>query len=482
MRPSEKENTMLRVMLISAWVGCTLSAAHAGPPERARKAVAKELAAKVTLQVDNATLQDVARKLSGQSELTVGAADNVFNYQVTIDLEDTPLVDVLDTIVWLHANDQLDWDVRGRSILFVYEESNRRRYVEQRVHDLASLLVETTQHANTERGIQSLEVDVEPAPSGGSIFDDIDDDDDDHERRLRYERASQIMNILRSGIEPDRWLHAGGRWHAMALVEDSIVVDAPAQVHERIQAVLGELDEELNQTIGIDARLLAVKEDTLDAILDESVNGPVLDEARVKQLLRPDDGAAKPTRMARILTTAAQAQHITGSAGIQGVYTSDVEPVVSDHAAGYDPQIGSYFNGLTVEIQPAVTTDGGHVVMAIVADVSQAQAGERGAMRGVVAGGTVTQPDQVNGAVDEETGALSATLQTGRTIQLPAQHVRAEYAMPTMQTARFRARARVPDRGGLVLVSSSTNAQLVGEDEVLVLLVRPRIVRMAGEE
>ncbi|MEX0653212.1 MAG: hypothetical protein WD534_14830 [Phycisphaeraceae bacterium] len=69
---------------------------------------------------------------------------------------------------------------------------------------------------------------------GGGLFGDSDDDREDVDIPSRAERAEELMDMIRTSIEPDIWQEFGGEHASIRFYNGHLIINAPMYVHRQI--------------------------------------------------------------------------------------------------------------------------------------------------------------------------------------------------------------------------------------------------------
>lgn len=114
--------------------------------------------------------------------------------------------------------------------------------------------------------IRDLVSALEPAPEGEAPHAHSNDAErSDIFLPPSEERIQQIMDLLRSAVDPDTWRAAGGRLSSMAELNRTLIVQTTRVNHEQIRTILGRLRNARNHMIVL--RVVAVTA-PMDADLD----------------------------------------------------------------------------------------------------------------------------------------------------------------------------------------------------------------------
>lgn len=449
----------------------------AAPPKEVTEPIAKELATKVSVDVDETTLSSVARTLAEQTPLTIWVHPTLQKTSVSLATSNTPLADALEQVRRAAVYEAIDWDVNGGVIQLIPQKQHDERYSRVHVYDISSFLLPVVNYGPSHFE-SSVEFDLTTtSDSGGSIFSDIEGKDELQDQS-REERTSQLMDLIRNTVTPDEWRSAGGLAASMEELNGQLVVSAPLRVHERVEQMLDMLSDARQAMVVLDVQLLAMPAKKVDDTLADSANGPVLDGPGLKRLRQ---NAAEGRRMlARTSMACVSGQRIGTTAGGHQTYTRRLDPLIVTGAVAHDPRIETLYNGLAVIVQPTITRTGRSVDMNLEANATQGKIDRVRRLLSVAAAAMKPAEGRIDARQDE--ADIDGRIEMAPPLAARGMASTAEYDLPEMDIAQFRSRARVPSGGALMLVASTGQGQLTEEGEVLVLLVQPRIVKLTEKQ
>jgi len=442
----------------------------AAPPQEVAEPIAKDLAAKVSIDVDETTLSSVARLLDDQSDLTFWVHADLHSATVSLNMKQTPVAEALEQIRNAETYVPIDWDVNGRVIKIIPQSVHDQQYRRVEIYDIGSQLLPVLNYSPAEFDLTSVSSD------SGSIFSDVAGTDETMDRAYA-ERTSALMELIRSSVEPDEWRAAGGLLCTMEELNGQLIVSAPPRIHEQVDELLDLLNSARESMIMLDIRLLALPTDQVDATLSDRDQGPLLTPSGLETLMTE----GKKRLLARTSVVCLSGQRIGATAGSYQAYAAQAYPTVDTAAVAYTTKVEELYSGLIVLAQPTLNRDGRSVDMNVEANAT------RGRLERVRALVAATRAAIVpgKGLVDAEQNddQIDGELRMKPPVNVQPSASMAKYDLPDVDVVRFRSRARVADGGALMLPASGGAGQMTHDGETLVLLIQPRVVRAAaGEE
>jgi len=340
---------------------------------------------------------------------------------------------------------------------------------------------------------------------GQSIFSDVGDDAID--QLSPEERTIEIMDLIRNSVDPDEWRQAGGLTSSMEELNGSLIVNTTPENHTQIISLLRMLREQQALQIVIESRFLFVTQNFLEevgldidvfydsdsdniignpgfiqdsnnqglaqattvegtlapignaaltfgaiasgagGVLAASPLGFVVDDLQVNVLLRATQMDVRNitlnTPRLTIFNNDLRPAYITIARQI--AFVSDLEPVVAEGVAAFDPEIDIVQDGITMAVKGAISADRRYVRLYIRPSLAQLTGFEEFAINAIV--DDDDDDDDGDGGDGDGDGAMVVN---GR-IQQP------EISITTLET-----QVSVPDKGTLLLGGQ----RLVGEVEV----------------
>ena len=355
---------------------------------------------------------------------------------------------------------------------------------------------------------------------GSSIFSDVGDETT--EQLSPEERTIEIMDLIRNSVDPDEWRAAGGLTSSMEELNGSLIVNTTPENHGQIISLLRMLREQQALQIVVESRFLFVTQNFLeevgldiDVFLNDSPSwvagqpgfiqssadkaraqsttvdgtlapvgdaalafgsiaaagggalaasplGLLIDDLQVNVLIRATQQDTRNitlnTPRLTIFNNDLRPAYITIAQ--QTAFVSDLEPIVADGVAAFDPEIDVVQSGITMTVKGAISADRRYVRLYVQPSLAQLVGFTEfpvfsGTSRVDNDGDGLFDEDPINGIDDDNDGATDEDPSEGGggtgLIQQPSINV------TTLET-----QVSVPDKGTLLLGGQ----RLVGEVEV----------------
>ena len=173
------------------------------------------------------------------------------------------------------------------------------------------------------------------------------------------ERVDALIKLIEETVDNDTWKDNGGATGAIREFGGNLVITQTAETHAKIRDLLAKLPDQ-------QARLVRVRIDWIVADPNQ-VRLDVAGEGSAGAL-RQVDRAALQKLPAEALRAAAETTCFTGqtvslSSGRIQSYVSDLNPIVAQDAAEFDPSVNTFRAGAELQVTPTIQTDGKSAVV-----------------------------------------------------------------------------------------------------------------------
>lgn len=154
-------------------------------------------------------------------------------------------------------------------IISIATRSKLNRNKTTLVYDIRDLLVDIPNFTSAPQ--TSLRRGVAEVVNTGSVFSDRGSPGDLGEPTRQFAsnnriKAEEIMDIIRSTVEPDSWRATGGGEAAMRELNGQLIVYNTSEAHQQAQALLDQLREARALMIAVETRFLTVTSNFLEEI------------------------------------------------------------------------------------------------------------------------------------------------------------------------------------------------------------------------
>lgn len=211
-----------------------------------------------------------------------------------------------------------------------------------------------------------------------------------------------------------------------------------------------------------------------------AVSGRFLDDIQVDFLVEATQADSRSVSLTAPRLTFTNGQRAWVAVTKDNAYISDLQPIVSDGSAAFDPTISIAQSGVVLDIEGVVSADRRYVTMTVITGISQLSFAPDVEVSAVAAGGgvgggaasTITSAIQVP-VTDQSTIRTSVTVPDQGTLLLGGQRVIKEVEVETGVPVL----SKIP-----VLSRFFSNRVDVKEESTLIILIRPQILIQDEEE
>ncbi|MFO8013463.1 MAG: hypothetical protein R6X20_09180 [Phycisphaerae bacterium] len=222
----------------------------------------------------------------------------------------------------------------------------------------------------TELGYGSVQCAAQAAGGGGGFGDLFAGERLGEEAALTSALSPEVLReIIMRTVKTEPWEDMGGR----ARIENVgalLVITQTAEGHRQINALIDQF-RRARRMVTIQARWLLARPDELQPLL---LNAPrsVPQVVDLAPLARPEV-ALSFVYHAHITCFDRQMVHLTS--GPAASYVLDVEPVVAERAAGWDPTTSTVLFGAFLQVTPSVSADGREATVDVQSTITEKDRG-----------------------------------------------------------------------------------------------------------
>ncbi|MBI4616753.1 MAG: hypothetical protein HY720_24285 [Planctomycetes bacterium] len=390
------------------------------------------LAKQVTLEFTETPLSTVLAYVQDFSGVPVVLDPDVEEVPCTLRVKDLALGTALRLLL---GGSDLDFAVDDGVILVTYRSRVESRSVDVRTYDVEDLLSALEDFPGPDIGLARPEEGVT-----GATFST--------EEATETFDSEMLVEFLTYRVAPGTW---GATGLSMNAVGGLLVVSHLPETHAKIESFLAELRENRGRLVAVDARYYALEAGRLQEVLGgdgAGGSGSVFLDATSRRRL-----AESGELLDEISTLCLNSQRVSASSLGQKTYVQDYDVVIATSACGFDPIVGVFTEGTTLDVRPVLVPGKGTISLDLVFQIVR-RAGE-------LQEAPATQGEAVPTPSGGEDAATSqALVGRGGTLQLPR-----------LVTASVKTRVRVPEGRGAAFVGTTP---LVPEGHVGVLVVTPR--------
>ncbi len=468
-----------------AWAGLWISSVSAAPPVQDRKPYEQQLNKTIAFQIDT-PLYKAVQKLGGLAGLRIRldgeTMESAGHTDVKIEEKQISVFNALETVC-VESDLRLDWHFIDGEVVIAMRDKIAKSGMVHKVYDARLLLIQPRNYRATDYG---LKTNIFDDTAGVCIFADISEPDEEAELT---KKGSQLADAIRNHIEPEGWLANGGLSQRISCDKGLLLVYASPQIHKQVAAFLDEYHKTQCKMIALDMRLVAAPRQDVEKLLSQSSTAPVLNaeaaDRFVAMLTKQQD---KGWGIAQIRQLCTNRQQIAITVGEEKTIVSDLEPVGTNSAMSFDPEIDVLLRGATVQIRPHASQNNQSIYVQL-STMLTAPRLERTAAISTPVGEPVQAiraGGYINGKIDKETGKLKdAYNNTTGTLQTdPSGGSVASINQPDNEILTFQSDITLPDRGAAVLSCSTEllnklcpGIQLDNASE-LVLFIRAKVVEV----
>ncbi|MFT5423512.1 MAG: Flp pilus assembly secretin CpaC [Phycisphaerales bacterium] len=211
-----------------------------------------------------------------------------------------------------------------------------------------------------------------------------------------------------------------------------------------------------------------------------AISGRFLDDIQVDFLVEATQADSRSVSLTAPRLTFTNGQRAWVAVTKDNAYISDLQPIVSDGSAAFDPTISIAQSGVVLDIEGVVSADRRYVTMTVITGISQLSFAPDVEVSAVAAGGgtgggsssTITSSIQVP-VTDQSTIRTTVTVPDQGTLLLGGQRVIKEVEVETGVPVL----SKIP-----VLSRFFSNRIDVKEESTLIILIRPQILIQDEEE
>ena len=377
---------------------------------------------------------------------------------------------------------------------------------------------------------------------GASLFGDSGTGtSEEDEGPSREELVEQITTLIKTNISSDSWQDNGGTVGTLSELNGTLIVTQTPENQERVAALLEKLREQRAIQVTVEARFLTVQRNYLEDIgvdfdfafnttgrTDDNLtqvnignstadftgapstgvpgsigetavgltaNAPggapitftFLDDFQVNLLVRATQAAQTTTSLTAPRLTLFNGQRAFIAVQTLRAYVSDLEPVVADSAAAFDPEVETIPTGVSLDVQATVSADRKYVTLTLRPTLSAllniftftfgGQTTTTAAAGGDPGGGTTIVTGDAAGSAGAGIVQLPETqvTQIATTVSVPdggtlllggqtlAGEIEKEAGVPVLSKIPFLKRL-------------FTNRSMAKDEQVLLILVKPTII------
>lgn len=168
-------------------------------------------------------------------------------------------------------------------------------------------------------------------------------------------KLRELVPTIQGAIEPDSWRDTGGAIGSVRVLGDNLIITHTPQTHEQIGRLLEALRTSRGGIVRIRADWLLLKPEQLASILEKNPATATLPDVNREALSQlPADAYHY-----RGETVAMNHQTVHLGSGLGRTVLTDLDPVVANGAAAYDPQIEMFDSGVLMQVTPTVIQSAG---------------------------------------------------------------------------------------------------------------------------
>lgn len=164
---------------------------------------------------------------------------------ISLKLRNAPASIVLELILGMASQEFKIYHYETKWYVQILTREQMLKKTEVRMYDVRDLLVQIPNYRNRVPKMGLGEVLSSTSTVGGgsgsggggssvSLFDDGGSKSDDTKRPTQSEQAQQLIDLIRTTIEPEIWIANGGQYSSITFFNGMLVIRAPEFVHRQI--------------------------------------------------------------------------------------------------------------------------------------------------------------------------------------------------------------------------------------------------------
>ncbi len=214
-----------------------------------------------------------------------------------------------------------------------------------RVYNVADLTVRLTNFIGPNLKLQ---------PAGAEIDEDQPLFGRADEGEIFFAGIDELIDLLYSNVSPDAWEEGSARISASG--PNGIVVIAEPDVHQGVEAYLGELRRSVGRTVTIELRLIEADSGVAPLLTPGSSSLALSRAEGLKILEMAESGQGyRLARSGRI--TGYNGQRVSYFRGAQQAFVQDWDVEVAQEASISDPIVGIAHAGFAFDVRPVVRNE-----------------------------------------------------------------------------------------------------------------------------
>ncbi len=324
------------------------------------------------------------------------------------------------------APDNLGFAI-DEGVVIISTEAALARQTQRSIYDIKDLVVQIPSFDQApEFDLNQIASDTDGGGGGQSIFQDVDDSDD--MELPRSERIDNIMQLIRTQIDPLNWVQNGGETSAMEELNGVLIVTTTAKNHRDIVDLLRMLREQRALQIAVESRFLFVTQNFLEEVgvdvglqydassvdsivgtpgfqqnsadaaegLATSVEGSLpdvisnpaisigsvgggginalsflIDDLQVSVLIRATQADVRSITVNTPRVTFFNGQRAYVTLSRQVAFVSDLEPVTATNSVAFDPEISVVSDGIVLDVEGTISADRRYVTLTVRPSLAQ---------------------------------------------------------------------------------------------------------------
>ena len=225
---------------------CVVPVANAQSGVDPRRVALDHLAKRITVDLDEARMEDVVQYLSTVGSLEfepmweddTGREGLDKDALVSMRASNLPILSILERILEKGTDGFSGnaWQLTREGIVQIGPKSRLNEFATLKLYDIQDLLFRVNNYTT----VPELDLDaaVQQSQGGGgggggqSIF--TDDEEDDANRPTTEEEAQQLIDLIVETVEPNEWEDNGGNGGSIRFWRGSLLVRAPDYMHRQL--------------------------------------------------------------------------------------------------------------------------------------------------------------------------------------------------------------------------------------------------------
>lgn len=412
-------------------------------------------------------LEDIQQQSGVPVVLDKGLRLDQTSDSISLTAQKMPATSVLN---WVTRSAGLDWDVREGVVFVSSRREIMRPHIKLEVYDVRALTVAPPNFS----GAPNLDVNsaLSNTSSGGSSGGAAQSSttlfgDEDVVVDTIGISPDEFADMIRDSVVPSEWSKSGGDLGVslQAAGNGLMVVKHTPEVHAQIKSLLDKYQKSSGKMIAIEARLMVIPSNALDAMLSKVKNKLVLDDKEADAFLKASDPLKAGVRVLGIgRTIGMNGQRVNITNLESQTFLADLEPVSG--GTGFDPTLSVLSSGNVIDIEPIISFDDQSVIMTVRCQAAAGRTDDTTAIPGGVASDTSTPPA---GAKKNQAQRMA-----------PAE---AKLNLPGQDHLSFRTTVRVAAGGAVILSGvSSQFKQIQAPNAEVVLFLRAHAIKPSSNK